>query len=149
MVSPEMEDVVGVHHAVDEADQQPARDEIGLTRDDAGEQGVIGALCLEQVRIVAGDDVVGEPADRAGVAADGEELEGADADVARGDARQHRAGQRGLADDVLAGDDRGERARGRDAEREHGFADDVFTQHRTRARHGRRRGGRTGWDPSP
>ena len=115
---------------MDEADQQPARDEIGLARDDAGEQRVIGPLGWSSVRIVPGDDVVGEPADRVGVAADGEELEGADADMARGDARQHRAGQRGLADDVLAGDDGGERARGRDAEREHGLADDVFAQHR-------------------
>ena len=43
------------------------------------------------------DHVVGEQAQRLDVAARGEELEGADADVARGHARQHRAGQRRLA----------------------------------------------------
>ncbi|MHC2692970.1 hypothetical protein ACVME9_005461 [Bradyrhizobium liaoningense] len=75
--------------------------------------------------------MVGEPAHRLGVAADGEELEGADADMAGGDAGQHRAGQRGLANDVLAGDDGGERARGRDAQRVHRFADDVLAQDRT------------------
>ena len=76
------------------------------------------------------DDVVGELPHAVGVAARGEELEGADADVARRHARQHRAGQHGLAHHVLAGDDGGERARGRDAEREHRLADDVFAQHR-------------------
>ena len=66
-----------------------------------------------------------------GVAARGEELEGADADMARRHAGQHRAGQHGLAHHVLAGDNGGERARGRDAQREHGLADDVFAQHRS------------------
>jgi hypothetical protein len=90
---------------MDETDQQPACDEIGLARDDATEQRVIGPLGAEQLRIVPRDDMVGEPANGIGVAANGEELEGPDADVARGDAGQHRAWQRGLADDVLAGDD--------------------------------------------
>ena len=48
MVSPEIERVVGVHDAMDEADQQPARDQIGLAGDDAFEQRVIGALGLSQ-----------------------------------------------------------------------------------------------------
>ena len=111
---------------MDEADQQPPRDQFGLARDDAREQRVIGPLGMKQIRIVPGDDVIGEPADRIGVAADGKELEGADADVARGDAGQHRAGQCGLADDVFAGDDGGKRACGRNAQRVHRFADDVF-----------------------
>ena len=93
MVSPEIEHVVGVHDAMDEADQQPARDQVGLARDDAFEQRVIGALGLGDVRVVPGDDVVGELPHAIGVAARGEELEGADADVARGHAGEHRAGQ--------------------------------------------------------
>ena len=48
-----------------------------------------------------------------------------------GHAGQHRAGQHRLAHDVLAGHHGGERARGRDAEREHGLADDIFAQHRS------------------
>ena len=96
---------------------------------DAFEQRAIGALGLGDVRIVPGDDVVGEQAHAVGVAARGEELEGADADVARGHARQHRAGQHGLAHHGLAGRDGGERARGGDAERGHRLADDVFAQH--------------------
>ena len=35
MVSPAIEHVVGVHDAMDEADQQPLRDELGLARDHA------------------------------------------------------------------------------------------------------------------
>ena len=64
------------------------------------------------------------------VAARGEELEGADPDVARRHARQHGAGQRRLAQDLLAGRDRSQRARGRNAERHHRLADDVLAQHR-------------------
>ena len=115
---------------MDEADQKPARDQIGLAGDDAFEQRVIGALGLRHVRIVPGDDVVGELAHAVGVAARGEELEGADADVACGHAREHGAGQHGLALNALAGGHRGERAGGRDAQGEHRLADDVFAQHR-------------------
>ena len=118
-------------------------------RDHGFEQRAVGTLGLRSVRIVPGDDVVGERAHASAIAARGEELEGADADVAGGDAGQHRAGQRGLAEDRLAGGDGGERARGRDAERGHRLADDVFAQHRARARRGRRRRGRTASGRSP
>ena len=116
---------------MDEADQQPARDEVGLSRDDAFEQRVIGALGHPDVRIVSADDMVGELSHALGVAARGEELEGADADMARRDARQHRAGQHGLALHALARRHRGERACGGDAQRKHRLADDVFAQHRS------------------
>ena len=58
------------------------------------EQRAIGLLARRRLGIVAGDDVVGEQAQRLDVAARGEELEGADADVAGRHARQDRAGQR-------------------------------------------------------
>ena len=58
-------------------------------------------------------------------------LEGADADMAGGHPRQHRAWERSVvAHDLLAGRGHGEAAGGRDAERVHGLADDVFAQHR-------------------
>ena len=69
-------------------------------------------------------------AERIHVAARGEELEGADADVARGDARQHGAGQGHFAPHRLAGRDNRERSRGGNAERGHRLADDVLAQHR-------------------
>ena len=130
MVSPEIDDVVGVHDAMDETDQQPAGDQFGLPRDDAFEQRVIGALSRGRVRIVPGDDVVGQFSYAIGVAAGGKILKRADADVARGHTRQHRARQRRLAHHVLAGHHGGERARGGNAERRHRLADDVFAQHR-------------------
>jgi hypothetical protein len=87
---------------VDETDQQPARDQLGLPGDDAFEQRVIRALGLGDVRIVPGDDVVGERSHAVGVAARGKELEGADADVACGDTGEHCAGQHGLTLHALA-----------------------------------------------
>ena len=80
-------------------------------------------------RVVPGDDVIGQPPHTLGVAASGEILEGADADVAGGHAGQHGAWQGILTDHLLAGDHCGERARGGNAEG-YRFADDVFAQHR-------------------
>ena len=71
-------DVVGVHHAVDEAHAHPLRHQPRLRRDD----GVQQAQRTLGLRIVARDHVVGQRPQRLGVAARGEELEGADADVA-------------------------------------------------------------------
>ncbi len=129
MVSPGDRRVVGVHDAVDEADQKPARDEISLPCDDAFEQRVIGAVSLCDIGIMPRNDMIGELPHSVGVAARRKELEGADADVARRDAGQYGAGQNRLAHHVLARDDGGERARGGDAEREHRLADDVLPQH--------------------
>ena len=69
-------------------------------------------------------------ADRLRVAAGGEVLEGADADMACGHARQHGAGLGLLAIDRLAGGHRHQGAGRRDAEGGHGLADDVLAQHR-------------------
>ena len=57
-------------------------------------------------------------------------LHGADADMARGHARQHRAVEHRLAIDRLARRHHGQAPRGRNAERVHRLADDVFPQHR-------------------
>ena len=84
-----------------------------------------------QVGVVAGDRVLGELAHPLDVAAGGEELEGADADVAGRDPRQHRAGQHRLAKHRLAGRHHRERARRRDAEGVHRLADQHLAQHRT------------------
>ena len=82
------------------------------------------------VGVVPRERVGGERDQRLAVAARGEELERADAEVARGHAREDRAGQHLLAHDALARRHGGERARGRDAERRHRLADDVLAQHR-------------------
>ena len=122
--------VVGVHDAVDEADVHPLRDQHRLALGDALEQGEEAARRADEIGVVTGDRVLGELAHALGIAAGGEELERADTDVARRDARQNRAGQHRLAQHRLAGGDDGERARGRDAERMHRLADEDLAQHR-------------------
>ena len=87
---------------MDEANQQPARDQIGLPGDHGIQQRVIGALGLRQMRIVAADHMIGEAAHAISVAARGEELEGADTDMAGRHAGQHRAGQHRLAHHAFA-----------------------------------------------
>ena len=104
---------------------------LGLPRDHAFQQRVIGALGVCRFRIVPGDDVIGQPPHALGIAARREILERADADVAGGDAGEHGPGQRRLAHHALAGHDGGERSRGRNAQCRHRLADDVFAQHRT------------------
>ena len=61
----------------------------------------------------------------------GRPLHRADANVARGDAGEHGAFAHRLAIDRLACRHHRQAARGRDAERVHRLADDVFPQHRT------------------
>ena len=58
----------------------------------------------------------------------------ADPQVAGGNAGQHGAGQGGLALHQAARRHHGQGARGRDAQRMHRLADDVFAQHRTHCR---------------
>ena len=87
------------------------------------------------MRIVARDGVVAERAQPVEIAARGEILERADADMARRHAGQDRTGERPrLAQDPLAGLDGGERAGGRDPERMHRLGDHVFAQHRAEPR---------------
>ena len=77
-------------HPVDKADQQPARDQLGLARDDTGEQRVKGQVGREQLRIMAGDRRDRRGGGIASVSRGGAtRLEGADADVAGSNARRH------------------------------------------------------------
>ena len=88
----------------------------------------MGGVGPRSLRIVAGDGVVGEGADAVRITAGGEVLEGADADVAGGDAGEDGAGLDRVADDGLPGGDGGEGAGGGHAERVHGLADEVLAQ---------------------
>ena len=119
---------------MDEADQDPACDQRGLPRDHAFQKRVIGAFGSSGLRIMARDDVIGEPPHAVGIATRREILERSDPDVACGDAGENGAGQRRFAHHAFAGDHGSKRARGRNAERCHRFADDIFAQHRTECR---------------
>ena len=122
--------VVGVHDAVDKADVQPPRDQGGLSLNHRFEEIEVSPIRLQQLREMPRHGVVGQRAQGVQVIMRRGVLEGPDADVAGGDAGQHRPGQDFLAHDLLAR--RGDRkaAGGRDAERVHRLADDILPQHR-------------------
>ena len=83
--------VVGVHHAVDEADQHPLRDQRRLGGDDRLEEREVRVLGVGGLGVVPGDRVVGEPAQQVGVAGGAGVLEAADPQVAARDPGQHGA----------------------------------------------------------
>src|SRR3546814_17804665 len=87
-------DVCSSDLAVDEADAEPARDEVALERDDPFEQRERRIGCIGEVREMTLDRIIGELLQMLGPEMRGEELEGADADVASGDAREHRSEER-------------------------------------------------------
>jgi len=116
---------------VDEADQLPADDQVGLQVDDPPEQLQIPVGVLQvDVGEMPLQRVVGQ---RAQVVFRGQvrgKLKRADTDVARSDAGQHRAGQRPFPKNPLARGRHRQAPGGRDAQPVHGLADDVFPQHR-------------------
>ena len=117
---------------MDEPDQQPAGDQRRLARHHALQKGTRRHRRVGGGRIVPGDGVTGQLRQRLAIAAGGEELERADAEMAGGDAGEDRAGQDRLAQHPRAGRDRRQGAGGRDAERRHGLADQIFAQHRAK-----------------
>ena len=116
---------------MDEADEHPLRDEARLGGDHRVEEREVRRVRGRRVRVVAGDRVVGEPAQQVDVAVGGGVLEAADPQVAARDPGEHGAGQDGLAAYAATGRHHRERARRRDAEGVHRLADDVLPQHRT------------------
>ena len=116
---------------MDEADPHPSRDEAGLAGDHAVEEGAIGVGGPGGLRVVPRHRVVGQASHRLRVAPGGEELERADPDVARRHPVEHRAGQVRVPHHGFPGRQGREGAGGRDAERRHGLADEIFAQHGT------------------
>jgi hypothetical protein len=83
---------------------------------------------------VASNSVVGQPFDLGTFVARGKELKGADANMAGGDTGEDGAGERCFPTDGFPCRDGGQRAGGGYAQRMHGFADDIFAQHRPQCR---------------
>jgi hypothetical protein len=115
---------------MDETDEHPLRDERRLRVEHALEENEVRAVGLRRLWVVAADRVVREPAQELGPTGHGRVLERADADVARGNTREHGTRQHRLAHDGLSCRDDGERPGGRNPERAHGLSDHVLTQHR-------------------
>ena len=63
---------------MDEADEHPACDEVGLARNHRVQQRAVGMLRGRRLRIMAGDHMVGQQPQRLGIAPRGEILERAD-----------------------------------------------------------------------
>ena len=112
---------------MDEPDQHPLGDQVGLPSDHGIEEAAVIA-CTG--RIMPGDRVVGQRLYCVPIALRGEILERSNPDVARRDAGEDRTGQGRLPLHHLARGDGGQGPGGRDAERMHGLAKDVFPQHR-------------------
>ena len=115
---------------MDEADMHPAGDECCLTLGDFAQQPDVAVGMVEQFGVVPANGVVGELPQLALLSAGGKVLEGADSQMARGNARQDGARKRVLAEHRLARADGRERARCRNLERVHRLAEDGFSQHR-------------------
>ena len=126
--------VVRVHHAVDEADEHPTGDQVGLRLDHLIEEGPVGGVRRRGVGVSAGDHEVRQRADVVGHLPRMEVLEGPDTDVGGGDAREDGARLRLVAVDGLARRQHREGTGGRDPERMHRFAEHVFTKHRAQRR---------------
>ena len=91
MVSPRDGCVVGVHHAVNEAEEHPLGNQVCLPADYALEEGTVRPLPVYDLRIMPSNRIVGERARCFGIAPRGEILERAHADVASGYPGQHRS----------------------------------------------------------
>ena len=95
--------VVGVHHAVDEADAHPFRDQRRLALRDRFQHCKRRHLCIARFRVVPRDHVVQQLAHAVVIAARGEVLERSDSHMAAADTREHRAGKHIFAKHLLAG----------------------------------------------
>ena len=73
--------VVGVHDAVNEADEQPLRDQLSLTRDHQVEEGAVGVRGVKRFGVMPRDDVISEALNCIHIPARREELEGTDTDM--------------------------------------------------------------------
>src|SRR3546814_17074433 len=82
---------------MDEADEHPASDQLRLELRDGLEQGQVGVRRIRGLRVVAGDGVVGQPAQERRVRLSRGGLEGAPSQVAGGHPAQARPGAIGMA----------------------------------------------------
>jgi hypothetical protein len=107
--------VVSVHDTVDKPDEHPASDQRCLRVDDALEKCEIRVLRLDRIGVVTRDCVIGEASHERRSIVHCCVLERANADMARRDTGEHRAGQHRIPRDVIAGRHHSERPGSGDA----------------------------------
>ena len=86
-------DVVRIHHAVDKAQREPARDEVSLCGNNGLQQREAGIYRPGGLRIMARDGVVREQAEGIDIVARREELKSAHANMAGRHTGEHRTGK--------------------------------------------------------
>ena len=126
--------IVGVHHPMNEADQQPLGDEGGLALDHSLQKRagrIFGVRCFWKM---AHSRVLRESAKFLQPTPCSRKLKCPHADVARRHSGENRPRQFGLTNDSLAGRRDRKAACSGDSQCMHGLADDVFPQHRTEGR---------------
>ena len=123
---PQCRHVVGIHHAVAEADALPCGDGIGGAVADLFQQGGVGIVGISAVGVVMPDEVVGKLLDFGFAAGVIEVFEMAETQKARGDAGQDGGGFDGFPINGVVAAAQGEGAGRGDAETVHGFGTEVF-----------------------
>ena len=113
---------------MNKADAKPIRDKAGLPGNHGLKQCQVGAFVGLGFGVMPSNDIVGKAPDGIGVPSRGKILESTDAHMAARHAGEQGPGKFGLPVDGLACGNRGERARGRDAQRVHALTDDVLPQ---------------------
>ena len=114
---------------MNETDMHPTGNQQSLAFRDGVKKRQDGPVRTSHLGEVTIDHVPGEPFNGFHVAAGGEILERPDANVARCDAGQHGSRQPAVAENRLASRDGRQRPGGRNSERMHRLADEIFAQH--------------------
>ena len=118
--------VIGIHHPVNESDQHPLGDQLGLPGGGQTKEGKCGNFLCGSLGVVAGDHVIGQGSKGVKVSPRVVILESAHPDVTAGHPGEDCAGQRALADDLFPGGDHSKGPGSWNPERGHRFAHHVF-----------------------
>ena len=121
--------VVRIHYAMDEADVHPLGNQTRLTFDDGVKQREIRMLGRRQLWIMPLNGIIGERLQSHLILMRRRPFESAHPNMAGRHARQHCARQRRLPIHQLTRRHHRETSRGGNAERVHGFTDEILPQH--------------------
>jgi hypothetical protein len=113
---------------MDEPDQQSERNQLRLSEADGLEQREVRLIGAGRLRVMTGDHVISQEPKSLNVSAGCEELKSAHSDMALCDASENRTWQQGFSRHSFARQDGCKRARSRNAQSGHCFADDILAQ---------------------